>query len=123
MLKRSTTLAFLADVLFALLPGDDRPDLDKCRGIIFDIEPSLKTHKVLAIKELREWFHKETRITISPNMGTVMKEILQKQGYLFYYGDEFIRITENTARLDLKEARDFVDLMEAVLEKTEPKSF
>lgn len=123
MLKRSTTLAFLADVLFAMLPGDDRPDVNKCKGIILDIEPSLKTNKVLAIKELREWFHGDTKITISPNMGTVLKEVLQKKGYLYYYGDDFIRITENTARLGLKEAKDFVDLMEAVLEKTEPKSF
>lgn len=122
MLKRTVALAFLNDVLWNMMIATNtshRHNKDQALGIILDVEPLLVTDKIEAIKTLRNWIHSRTTIQLCPGQGKTMVDALLLTRKLS--GKELVFEDEN--RFGLKEAKDFIDLMEAVLRSTEPKTF
>ena len=126
MLKRTIALDMLQNVLWTMMVKTDTCGThfkEQARGIILDIEPLLKTNKIQAIKDLRNWINSRETIVLPSNLGTVMRNSLIDQGYTCMYGDKEAVVYESEHRFGLKEAKDFIDLMEVVMKNTEAKSF
>lgn len=125
MLKRTAALDMLQNVLWSMMQISETCGnhfKEQARGCILDIEPLLKTNKIRAIKDLRDWINDKQSILLPTNLGSVIRNAMKDQGYTYCYGDKEVTIMAEK-RFGLKEAKDFVDLMEVVLKNTEPKSF
>lgn len=125
MLKRSVALSFLQNVLWSMMRATQTADghtKDQCHGIILDIEPLLKTDKIQAIMDLRDWVNDKQSILLPTNLGAVIRNAMKDQGYTYCYDAKEVTIMADK-RFSLKEANDFADLMEVVLKNTEAKSF
>jgi ribosomal protein L7/L12 len=125
MLTRTAALDMLQNVLWSMMQktetcGDHAKE--QARGIILDIEPILKTNKVKAIKDLRDWINDKQTIVLPTNLGNAVRITLKELGYTYYYDDKEAVIMP-AKRFSLKESKDFVDLMDVVMKNTEAKSF
>ncbi len=125
MLKRTAALDMLQNVLWSMMQISETCGnhfKEQVRGYILDIEPLLKTNKIQAIKDLRDWINDKQTILLPTNLGNVIRNAMKDQGYTYYYGDKEAVVMADK-RFSLKEAKDFLDLMEVVLKNTEAKSF
>ena len=126
MLKRPFALKFLTDVLWNMLTNlkcTNGHDKDMAFGIILDIEPDVAINKLVAIKTLSDWVNCEVKLSISSNMGAAIRKAMVDTSFLHYSQDNHLRFRCRESTLGLKEAMDFVNLMEAILANTEAKTF
>lgn len=126
MINRNIALGFLTDLLWRVMGIEEHQanrTCDQCVGIILDIEPLVGINKVAAIKELRDWVNNRESVILPNNLGHVLKTALQALETSILFSDPPKVVFQDSKRFGLKEAKDFVDVMEAVLKKTEPKAF
>lgn len=125
MLNRTAALDMLQNVLWAMMMKTETCGAhfkEQARGCILDIEPLLKTDKIQAIMDLRDWVNDKQSILLPTNLGAVIRNAMKDQGYTYCYDAKEVTIMADK-RFSLKEANDFADLMEVVLKNTEAKSF
>lgn len=125
MLTRTASLNMLTNVLWAMMQISETCGThfkEQARAQILDIEPLLKNNKIQAIKDLRDWINDKHSILLPTNLGSVIRNAMKDQGYTYHYDSKEVIIMANK-QFVLKEAKDFVDLMEVVLQNTEAKSF
>ncbi len=125
MLKRTAALDMLTNVLWGMMQISGTCGnhfKEQARGTILDIEPILKTNKIQAIKALRDWINDKQTIVLPTNLGNCIRNAIKEQGYTYCYDDKEAVIMQDK-RFGLKEAKDFVDLMEVVMKNSEAKSF
>ena len=126
MITRNIALGFLNDLLWSMMGIEEcqaNHTCDQCVGIILDIEPWIGNNKVLAIKELRDWVNNRESVILPNNLGYVLKTALQGLDTTVLFSDPPKVVFQDSKGFGQKEAKDFVDVMEAVLKKTEPKAF
>ena len=120
MLRRLVALDFLQNVLWSMMQATQTLECrtkEQCRGILLELEPVLGTSKDHAIKELLDWINCTHKIVLPSNLGKVIRDAMLEQGNLYSHTDMEIWF-QNEHRLGLKEARDFIYLMDVVLDKT-----
>ena len=124
MLNRKVALDFLTTVLWSMMCAtecDAGHTEDQAHGIILDVEPLLDQNKVQAIKTLRDWVNNRVNVVLPSSLGVVMKEALRKTEMLYEFSPSYLLFGGN--KFNLKEAKDFIDVMDVVLHATEPKAF
>ena len=125
MLKRTAALDMLQNVLWSMMQISETCGnhfKEQARGYILDIEPLLKTNKIQAIKDLRDWVNDKQTFLLPTNLGSVIRNAMKDQGYTNCYDDKEAVVMADK-RFRLQEAKDFIDLMEVVMKNTEAKSF
>ena len=126
MITRNIALGFLNDLLWSMMGISEcrsNHTSDQCLGKILDIAPLIGYNKMMAIKKLRDWVNNRESITLPNSLGHVLKTALQGMDTVLLFSDRPELVFQNSKKFGLKEAKDFVDVMEAVLKKTEPKAF